>query len=742
PTVPATSTTAPGPGPDSALTRLLLVEDDDIDSMAILRHVERSGLDYRVTVARSLAEAHQLLATETFDVLLTDLRLGDGEGLELIDRAPDLPIIVITGVGDEATASRALRAGAHDYLIKDIEGRYLTMVQPTVEAARRHHRSTHDAKVLSQALRALHDAVCLTDLSDRLTFVNRSFLRLYGMKSGEQALGMRSAELWPESSAPAADEPRPLQPAPANRLPTAGEAGDCLQRRRDGSTFNARISRSPVFDAQGERIGAVYAIRDTSARRRSEVRLRESEERYALAAEAAGDGLWDWDLRSGEVYYSKRWRRALGLDDATPLEPTLESWTSRVHADDLPLLQAGLDTHLAAGSPHLELEHRVRSADGTWRWMQVRGLAVRDADGRVTRFAGSMRDTTSRRRAEEQLSHAALHDALTELPNRALFMDRLDRALQRGGRCTVFFFDLDRFQRINDSLGHQVGDQLLRKIAHRLREAVGPVDTVARLSADEFVVLLDEPDPSRDLEADATRLLEIVGEPLELAGQRVYPSASLGVVVGGGLYRRAEEMLRDADIAMHQAKRQGRGRWARFEEGMGSRAVAALRTESDIRKALERDELELRYQPIVDLQAAQLAGFEALLRWNHPQRGLLSPADFLDVARDAGLIAPIGWWVLDEACRQAAAWERASGRPMEMAVNLDAEQLGASSLDARVEQSLDQAGLDPRRLRLEITESMLVRHPEQASRKLGRLREHGVRVDIDDFGTGYSSLAQ
>lgn len=474
--------------------RVLLVEDDEIDRMAFERFVCREGLGYEVAVAQSLAEARDALERQSFDVILADLHLSDGDGIELLEIGSAPPVIVVTGAGDETTAVRAMRAGAFDYLIKDRERRYLDLVPVTIEKARRY-------------------------------------------------------------------------------------------------------------------------------------------------------------------------------------------------------------------------------------------------------------------------LHAALHDDLTGLPNRVLFVDRLCVALarsrRRGHELGVIFLDLDRFKRINDSLGHRVGDRLLRAITERLEHCLREGDTLARLGGDEFAVLVEEVDDFAEVDAVAEHLHAALVEPFELDGHEVFTGASLGIVLSSSTYEAAEDLLRDADIAMYRAKAEGKVAGSRrrvtFEPDMHREAVAALALESELRRAVEREQLEMHFQPIIDLADGRLAAFEALVRWRHPERGLLMPGEFLPIAQETELSAELGWWVLAESCRRLAGWsngeasnaavaERAAD--IAVSVNLDARQLASPRLVERVEGVLEATGLEAWRLRLEITEGMIIHDAERAGRVLGRLRRRGIGLHIDDFGTGYSSLSQ
>ena len=393
-------------------------------------------------------------------------------------------------------------------------------------------------------------------------------------------------------------------------------------------------------------------------------------------------------------------------------------------------------------------EHRIRARDGRWVWVLARGLACRDERGWAYRIAGSITDISRQKEVEEQLLHQAFHDALTDLPNRSLFMDRLTHALRRLNRkpdatLGLLFLDIDRFKVVNDSLGHSLGDELLRAVARRLERSVRPGDTVARLGGDEFTILVEDIESVEGAIRVADRIQIALSEPFELLDHRVYASASIGIAMRTPGYQEPEELLRDADLAMYRAKSRGRNRHEIFTPQMHSRAVKLMELESALRQALDRNEFRLHYQPIVDLSDGRLEGFEALIRWEHPDRGLVSPADFLPIAEESGLIVPIGEWVLREACRQAHEWSLLSdaASKLHMSVNLSGRQLMSPTIIDDIRTTLRDSGVDPALLTLEITENVVMEQAAEATVLLRRLKDLGVRLHMDDFGTGYSSLS-
>ena len=473
--------------------------------------------------------------------------------------------------------------------------------------------------------------------------------------------------------------------------------------------------------------------------------LLRSQERYAMAARGSTDGLWDWDLRTGLVFLSPRWCELLGLTTAD-VPPTLHGWFDRVHTEDLPRLRRSLAAFMASEEEIFESTHRVRHASGAWRWFRVRGLALRGEDGSVLRIAGSQSDITERRAFEDQLTHDAFHDPLTGLPNRSLFLNRVTHCLARQSRrgelrFAVLFLDLDRFKVINDSLGHRVGDMLLRSVARRLQACLRPGDTVARLGGDEFTILLDDIVQDGDAVDVARRIREAMEQPFSFEGQEIVTSVSIGIAPSNPSYARPEDLIRDADTAMYKVKAGGRAGHQLFDRQMHEHAVRRLRLESDLRRALERREFLVHYQPTVNLETGRILGFEALVRWRQGGR-TVSPSEFIPIAEETGLIEQIDTFVMAEACRQVRAWQArwAGGRSLSLNVNVSGRQFRSHDLCARIEGILHSTGFPPGCLRLEITESVVMEDAARSRELLVALRALGVRVAIDDFGTGYSSL--
>ena len=482
--------------------------------------------------------------------------------------------------------------------------------------------------------------------------------------------------------------------------------------------------------------------RDASERARTLEALRASEERYRLLFDVSPLPMWVYDQES---------LRFLAVNQAA----VDHYGYSREQFANMTIAGVGPEQEMAVLEERLSGGIEEASGPGIWRHLKASGDAIDvEITSHALTFAGRearlviAKDVTERLRAEQKLWHAAFYDALTGLPNRALFMERLGQAQARargrsGGAFAVLFLDLDRFKLVNDSMGHRAGDQLLVAIARRLDRIRRAGDTVARLGGDEFAILVEGVEDAPSAGRVADRVHRELAHPFEIGGQEVFTSASIGIALGGIADHRPEDLLRDADTAMYRAKTHGIAKHAVFDITMHDHAVAVLQLENDLRRAVERGELRVCYQPVVALQSARIVGFEALVRWQHRQRGLVPPKEFIPVAEETGVIGVVGRWVLTEACRQMRGLQQLQprGAGLSLAVNVSGRQILQPDLVEQVGEILNHSGLDPRLLRLELTESALVQNESAAARCLHRLRHLGLKLAIDDFGTGYSSLS-
>jgi diguanylate cyclase (GGDEF)-like protein/PAS domain S-box-containing protein len=604
-----------------SLRVLLLVEDNPGDARLLREMLNEAGAPKtEMTQAESMGEAERHLAQALFDIVLLDLGLPDAQGLEAVRRAraiaPRVPLVVLTGLDDEVLATRALQAGAQDYLIKgQIETRGLLRALRYAIERKGLEEALFVVKERAQVtLNCIGDAVVCTDVSGNITFLNLVAEKMTGWP-WEEAIGRPMGEVFQIQDAMTREpSPNPMDAAVAQNK-TVHLPSNCILIRRDGFETPIEDSVAPIHDREGKATGAVIVFRDVSAAR-------------AMA---------------------------------------------------------------------------------------------------------------------EQMTHSAQHDFLTGLPNRMLLNDRVNQAIALAARhakkVAVLFLDLDGFKHINDSLGHPIGDKLLQSIAQRLVSCVRGTDTVSRQGGDEFVVLLSEMAQQEDAAISALRILDAVAKAHSIDQHDLHLTASIGVSVCPDDGLDAETLIKNADIAMYQAKENGRQSYQFFKPVMNVRAVERQSIEESLRRALERKEFSLHYQPKVRLATGEITGAEALIRWSHPTRGPVSPANFIPVAEDCGLILPIGQWVLREACKQARAWLDAGLSLGSIAVNISSMEFRDDNFLESVFETLSETGLDPRFLELELTESVLMKRAESASSVLKTLRARGVQIAVDDFGTGYSSLS-
>ena len=744
--------------------KVLYVEDNEQDADLTCRRLARLAPDIVLATAHTLADARARLAADEAagglpDVLLVDVRLPDGNGLELLGevRARNLPIAVVmlTGSGDEALVVTALRSGADDYVVKS--GSYIERLPATLAGVVETFRQASAQR--STPIRVLYaePSASDVDLLQRHLARYAPHVHVEAVFSAQEVLARLPpvVEQSPDvllldfklPGMNALDVMHEVRHARGLALPIIvitghGDETSAAQTLKLGATDylvkqEDLLHRLPV---------AIENAWYRAQLERERGALRESEERFRQMAESIGDVFWLGDTaRRRALYLSPAFERIFCMPVAA-VYADARAWVAHVHEDDRAALSAHMDSTEAVD---FEIGFRVCPPGHETRFVQMRVYVVRDGEGRLVRRAGVIQDVTERKAQEARIEHLAYHDSLTGLPNRAMLMDRLGQALSQAQRLdqqvAVLFIDLDRFKIVNDSLGHPVGDQLLQEIARRLRASLRDNDTVARVGGDEFQVVVGNVAGASDAARIAEKLMRVLGEPFVLEGQELHVTASLGVSLFPRDGASGELLLKYADIALYEAKGEGRNAYRFFSPEMNAQAHGRLRLENDLRRAVERHELELHYQPQLDLGTGEVCAVEALVRWRHPVRGLVLPNAFIPMAEETGLVMGIGEWVLNEACRQVAQWQREgladNLSPLRVAVNISARQLQRPGLDGAVRRALALSGLPADCLELEITESSVMLDPSHAQSVLQSLRELGVQLSIDDFGTGYSSLA-
>lgn len=481
-------------------------------------------------------------------------------------------------------------------------------------------------------------------------------------------------------------------------------------------------------------------------RKRNDDALKLSQERFQLVTQATSDAIWDWNLYSDEIWWNDGIQKLFGYT-AEEMGGDISSWKQRLHPDDAERVLRDIQQHIDTGKAHWTDEYRFRRKDGTFAYVIDRGYVVYDQDEMPIRMIGSMMDVTERKSLEDQLTHQALHDPLTNIANRALFQNRVDHALAKlprtSSQLAVLFLDLDNFKAINDSLGHAAGDKLLISVAERLQDCLRTTDTAARLGGDEFAVLCESVTRVEEAVMIAERILDVFRQPFMIDGKETHVGTSIGVAASSDEAMTSEALLRNADLAMYLAKNEGKGTYVVFEPKMHEALMERIELEDDLRRGIEHHEFVIHYQPILDLSSNDMLGMEALVRWAHPKYGLLSPMKFIPLAEETDLIVPLGAWILREACRQVQIWREEYSEKMDFSVtvNISIRQFQQRELVDMVSRALLASGLPARCLVLEITESFMMQDTESTIAKLQLLKDLGVRLAIDDFGTGYSSLS-
>jgi diguanylate cyclase (GGDEF)-like protein/PAS domain S-box-containing protein len=544
-----------------------------------------------------------------------------------------------------------------------------------------------------------------------------------------------------------APESRPLIQAAIDAAVTQGIVHDLELQMITARGRRIWVHSKGMVTTEGNRvIKRTSVLQDITERRKAEQVLHESEQRWKLALESAGDGVWDWNIQTGVEVFSKRFVEMYGFNDGE-LENLSAEFDKRTHPDDLAQLARDRQLHLDGKTPTYVNEHRVQCKDGSWKWVLTRGMLIsRDEAGRPLRMIGTHTDITSRKEAEALVWQQANFDSLTGLPNRRMLRDRLTQDIRKcrreGLQLAIFFIDLDHFKEVNDTLGHDKGDQLLVQAAQRIQACVRQTDTVARMGGDEFTVVLSELTDAGRMERTVQAILDAMAAMFQLGSEQVFVSASIGITVCPGDGNEVEILFKNADQALYVAKGAGRNRFSFFTPALQEAAQNRVRLANDLRVGLQEQQFHLVYQPIIELASGNVHKAEALMRWTHPVRGAVSPAEFIPIAETSGLIIEMGDWVFQEAVRQTQAWRRTLNPQFQVSVNKSPIQFHNEGNDHQHWVTyLGEHNLPGDAIVVEITEGLLLDAGSQVTGQLLALRNAGLKVSLDDFGTGYSSLS-
>ncbi|MCQ8129295.1 GGDEF domain-containing response regulator [Methylomonas rivi] len=727
-------------------SKIMIVEDEGIVAMDIRRQLTDFGYEV-VGTAFSGGQAISLAHEHRPDLVMMDIVLkGDMDGIsaaQAIQDALHIPVIFLTAYSDPATLRRAKTTGAYGYLIKPFRPDEL---HASIEVALYKHQLERKLKESEQwfgkTLHCISDAVIATDPEGRIRFMNPA-----AETATEQRLEQVKNSLVSDLITLLAESNRDIIENPVlktlrNREVTHLNCATLLVNQ-SGVEFPVDDGAAPILDDDGSLLGAVLVFRDISARRQMEHQLRESEERFHSAFELAAIGMALVALDGNFLQVNHALCGIFGYSRQELLKANLQGLThgnqqghdldrhmKQLLADELPTFQI-----------EVECFHKVV---GKRVWTMLSASMVRDPDGEPQYFIVQIQNITNRKYAEQQLIYLANHDPLTGLLNRDQFHNRLTQALssvqRHDTRLALLYLDLDRFKLINDTLGHRLGDLLLQAVSDRLRSSVRVHDLLARLGGDEFIVLLNDINHADDAARIAEKTIDLLTQPFTLEGNDIVVTASIGISVYPNDGKDSHTLLMNADTAMYLAKERGKNNYQFYTLEMTERSLERMTIERGLRHALAHDELRLHYQPQIDTGSGAAVGAEALVRWQHPEWGLVYPDRFINVAEETGLIVPIGAWVLRTACLQAKAWLE-QNRPFScVAVNVSPRQFIESNLFRTIKQTLLETGLPPGALELEITESAVMQDPEITLQVLHQLQQLGVRLSIDDFGTGYSSL--
>lgn len=616
-----------------------------------------------------------------------------------------------------------------DYLRHLLAEREKTKIQ-----LKREEEALRESEGRYRALASTEDSMYLIDREGRYRFMNNAHLLRLGL-SLDKVIGRSYDEFHSE------EDTRRF----TDEVEAVFATGNSFQSEHRSERDNKYFLRtfSPVKDLQGEIINVTVISKDITKHRRAEEALRHSEEKYRTILDSNQEGYFEVDLAGNFTFVNDAECSLLGYNREELIGLSYKRFTEETAAKKLFKL---FNRVYRTGERLKAFEAEFIKKNGTKGFNEISVSTINNKEGQPIGFRGLSRDITERKRSEERIQYLATHDALTDLPNRMMFTQMLNHAVQSARRfirqLAVIFIDLDRFKVINDTLGHEEGDQLLQEVAKRLKKILREIDIVARLGGDEFVVLIEEVSKPDQVATVAQKILSAIIKPVVLRGQEYQITASIGISMYPKDGHDEQSLMKSADIAMYMAKEEGKNNYQFYTADIKSRSLERLKLETNLRKALERNEFLLYYQAKLEFKTGAISGVEALLRWQNPDLGLVFPSRFIPVAEETGLIVPIGRWVLKTACAQNVAWQNQGLPKVCVAVNLSIRQFMDDSLLKDVHSTIKETGLAPNLLELEITESMLMQNPERMIKILTKIKNLGVRLAIDDFGTGYSSLAQ
>ena len=710
--------------------KVLMLEDNEDDALLIINHLETHGCDVNWTRIETEPDLRKHMADTEWDVVLSDYSMPLFDGVSALrvvrELDPDMPFVFVSGTLGEKAAVAAIKGGAQDYVVKHDLSRLAPVVERAItdQALQKRHRLAQDVlRKLSQAVEQAADSIFITNRQGEFEYVNPAFEKMTGYNA-EAVAGRTPSVLKAKQQNPAA-----YSELWETVLGKQTYRGTLVNRKHDGATFFEEKVITPLVNQAGQITHFVSTGRDISER----VKADEDRARLNAILEATTDIVAIADATGAVVYVNKAGHRLLA--EIKPDSSATEA------ASEL------IGSALGQAEMHgvWERESVLSGGDGQAIYLHQVVMSHRDQNGNIAYFSTIARNISERKQFEAELQHQATHDVLTGLANRVLLAEQLQTEINRSQRrnsvTAVVFLDMDNFKRVNDSLGHGIGDQLLQQVSVRLGRHIRPNDILARYGGDEFVIVASDLENADAITASLDKLNRAFEQPIRVARQDIFVSFSAGIAVYPDDGADAETLLRNADSAMYQSKGDGGRAFRFYAPAMNERQQRLLAMESELHRALERDEFVVYYQPQADLATGQVTGAEALIRWRHPQRGLVPPDEFVPLLEETGLINEVGLWVLRRACLDMKTYAQAHGVLPRVSVNLSARQFASGELVQQVSQVLEETGFAPERLELEITEQILISDLQASKAILGALHDMGVSVAIDDFGTGYCSLA-